>query len=283
MNDTLDRLATLGFTALEADIYLYLLQNGTSTGYAVSKAIGKAVANTYKGIESLRIRGAVEVSDTSKSRSCRAVPWRQFLASQRASYETNLTALEAALEALPEAADDEAVYQLDNSDRVITAAVEAIDNAKRIVLGDIEPSALPHVKAALERATARGVEVRIKIYEPEDVEGAHITLRVRGREVYGRTNDVALHINADGKEDVLAIFNHDMSRVLQAFTTRSALMNMKHYCALLYELTLTDIKQNLRRGDVEASLKNLDDTDHLQPFSANGPPLEGYIKTYDLK
>jgi len=134
---------------------------------------------------------------------------------------------------------------------------------------------------ALERAAARGVEVRIKIYEPAEVAGAHITLRVRGTEVYARTRDVALHINADGQSDVLALFSHDMSGVLQAFATKSALMNMKHYCALLYELTLTDIKQNLRAGDVAAAIKNLDDTDHLHPFSADGPPLEGFIKKYD--
>lgn len=276
-----DRLEEMGFTALEADIYLHLLQHGATTGYAVAKAIGKAVANTYKGIESLRAKGAVEVSDSDKSRTCRAVSWRTFLDSQRRAYEANLDELESALESLPDAEDDEAVYQLDNPDRVLAAAIEAIEGAKTIIFGDIEPAALPSVKPALERAAARGVEVRIKIYEPAKIDSAHITLRVRGTEVYARTKDVGFHINVDGRTDVLALFNHDMNSILQAFTTKSALMNMKHYCALLYELTLTDIKQNLRAGDVAAAIKNLDDTDHLHPFSADGPPLEGFIKKYD--
>lgn len=281
MNQILNRLMELGFTPLEADIYLHLLKTGPSTGYAVAKAIGKAVANTYKAVESLRSKGAIEVSDTDKSRTCRAVPWRQFLAGQRQAYEANMAELEAALESLPESDDDEAVYQLDNPERVIAMAKDAIDGAGRIILADIEPKALPFLKSVLESAAARGIEVRIKIYEPVDIKGAHITLRVRGAEVYGRTQDVGFHVNADGQSDVLALFNHTMTRVLQAFATKSALMNMKHYCALLYELTLTDIKQNLRDGNVVAAIRNLDDTDHLQPFSADGPPLEGFIKKYD--
>lgn len=281
MNSITEKLSKLGFTAQEADIYLFLLQNGTSTGYAVSKAIGKAIANTYKGIENLRLKGAVEVSDTKKSRTCRAVPWRLLLANQRKKYEDNLAQLETALETLPKPRADEAVYQLDGTDHVLTTAIDAIDSAKAVILGDIEPVVLPYVQSALERAAARGVEVRVKIYEPADIKGVHITLRVKGRDVYSRTNDVALHINVDGNNDVLAVFSRDMGRVLQAFTTQSALMNMKHYCALLYELTLTDIKQNLRSGNFDAAITNLDDTDHLQPFSANGPPLEGYLQNYD--
>jgi len=100
MSDIKHRLEDMGFTALEADIYLHLLQHGATTGYAVAKAIGKAVANTYKGIESLRSKGAVEVSDSDKSRTCRAVPWRTFLDSHKRAYEANLSELESALESL---------------------------------------------------------------------------------------------------------------------------------------------------------------------------------------
>lgn len=281
MNEAKDRLVDMGFTALECDIYLHLLQHGRCTGYAIAKAIGKAVANTYKGIESLRTKGAIEVSEEAKSRLCKAVPWRIFLETHRAAYQANLQSLENALEALPEAEDDEAVYQVDNPAQVIAAANTAINEATMVIFADIEPGILSKVSASLVEAAARGVEVRIKIYEPTDLPGVHITLRQRGKEVYERTADVKLHINADGKQDVLALFNSDLSRVLQAFTTKSGLMNMSHYCGLLYELILTEIKQNLRAGNFQAAVQNLTDTDHLHPFSADGPPLEGFIRKYD--
>jgi len=281
MHEAKARLADMGFTALESDIYLHLLQHGLSTGYAIAKSIGKAVANTYKGIESLRAKGAIEVSVSGKSRQCRAVPWQLFLESQRKAYAENISKLETALTALPAAEDDEAVYQLDNADQVKAAAIEAIDNATMVIFGDIEPAALPAMQKALIRAAARGVEVRIKIYEAATLPGVIVTLRERGEEVYGRTRDVKLHINADGKDDVLAIFNHDISRLLQAFSTKSGLMNMSHYCGLLYELILTEVKQNLKAGNFEAALKALSDTDHLHPMSADGPPLAGYAKKYD--
>lgn len=280
MMDAKNRLAEMGFTALESDIYLHLLQQGRSTGYAVAKAIGKAVANTYKGIDSLRAKGAIEVSEEGKSRICKAVPWQIFLQAQRSAYEENIRSLEAALEALPEAEDDEAVYQIDNPDQVIAAANTAINEASMVIFADIEPTVLPKISDALIAAAARGVEVRIKIYEPADLPGVIVTLRQRGKEVYGRTQDVKLHVNADGTQDVLALFNSDLSHLLQAFTTKSGLMNMTHYCKLLYELILTDVKQNLRAGKIDAAIKNLDDTDHLHPFSADGPALKGFIQKY---
>ena len=280
MNEAKTRLIEMGFTAFECDIYLHLLQHGLSTGYAVAKATGKAVANTYKSIESLKAKGAVDIS-VGKSRQCRAVPWQQFLESHRKAYEENLAELEIALATLPAAHDDEAVYQLDNPDHVRDAALQAINEAQSVIFADIEPAILPTIKEALEHAAARGVEVRIKIYEPVELRGVITTLRENGKQVYGRTNDVKLHINADGKQDLLAIFNHDMSKVLQAFGTKSGLMNMTHYCGLLYELILTEIKQNLKAGNIDAALKNLTDTDHLHPFSADGPPLEGFLKKYD--
>jgi len=279
MDEAKSRLAELGFTALECDIYLHLLQHGQLTGYAIAGAIGKAVANTYKGIESLKAKGAIDVS-VGKSRLCRAVPWEQFLKSQRKAYEDNLSKLEEALRTLPAAEDDEAVYQIDNPDHVRATALQIIKDAETIILADIEPAALPFLQDALIKAAGRGVEVRIKIYEPAELVGAHITLRLRGKEVYGRTKDVKFHINADGKQDILAVFNQDMARVQQAFSTKSCLMNMTHYCGLLYELILTEVKQNLKAGNHGMAAKNLTDTDHLHPFSADGPPLEGFMKKY---
>lgn len=281
MNDLKNRLMAMHFTSIESDIYVYLLQHGRSTGYAVAKAIGKAVANTYNAVESLRLKGAIEVTNEGKSRLCRAVPWQHFLKSQKKAYNDNIQQLEEALKALPQQENDEAVYQLDNVDQVIATAISTIQSAKKVIFADIEPLLLPKLQDHLIKAAARGIEVRIKIYEVADLPGVHITLRQRGAEVYARTRDVSFHINADGEQDVMGLFSLDMSRVLQAFHTESALMNMSHYCGLLYELILTDVKQNLRAGDFEAAIKNLDDTDHLHPMSAEGPALEGFERNYD--
>ena len=74
-------LIQIGFTQLESEVYLYLLTEGAHTGYAVAKAIGKAVANVYKAIERLAQKGAVEQS-SGNNKQCVALPWRQLITSR---------------------------------------------------------------------------------------------------------------------------------------------------------------------------------------------------------
>lgn len=61
-----DALVSLGFTALESEIYACLVREGSSSGYRVAQAIGKPAANTYKALEALLRKGAVVQDDVKK-------------------------------------------------------------------------------------------------------------------------------------------------------------------------------------------------------------------------
>jgi sugar-specific transcriptional regulator TrmB len=77
--DALQSLVSLGFTPLEAEVYVCLVQDSPATGYRVAQAVGRPVAGIYKTIESLANKGAV-VLDDGESRLCRAVPPAELLA-----------------------------------------------------------------------------------------------------------------------------------------------------------------------------------------------------------
>ncbi len=77
-DDCIEALVSLGFTALESEIYTFLLQESPVTGYRVAQALGKPTANTYKAIESLALKGAVIVAEGAQ-RHCRAVPAQELL------------------------------------------------------------------------------------------------------------------------------------------------------------------------------------------------------------
>src|SRR5262244_1295461 len=74
----IDALTRLGFTALEAEVYTWLLGEPGATGYRIAQGIGKPVANTYKALESLQKKGAILVEE-DESRLCRAVPPEELL------------------------------------------------------------------------------------------------------------------------------------------------------------------------------------------------------------
>jgi len=52
-------LGSIGFSGLEIDVYLALLEQPNASGYQVAQKMGKLVGSTYKALDSLRAKGAV--------------------------------------------------------------------------------------------------------------------------------------------------------------------------------------------------------------------------------
>jgi hypothetical protein len=94
-----DALVSLGFTALESEIYACLTREGSSSGYRVAQAIGKPAANTYKSLETLLRKGAV-VQDDVKKKTYAPVAPETLLTRLNKEFEKNRT---SALKALKDA------------------------------------------------------------------------------------------------------------------------------------------------------------------------------------
>lgn len=73
-----EALIGFGFTALESEIYAFLLQEHPATGYRVAQAIGKPAANVYKGLEALERKAAVIVEGTNSKEYRPVAPDRLF-------------------------------------------------------------------------------------------------------------------------------------------------------------------------------------------------------------
>lgn len=278
----IQQLINIGFTQLESEIYLYLLSQGQATGYAIAKGIGKPVANVYKAAESLVNKGGIEhIMDESKLYI--AVSWKSLLAAQQQKFETNMNLLSESLRDYPEYQDDEHVYQLKNVQQVIERTTSMIEQAEYVILADIEPDAIVWFASSLLKAVERGVDVRIKVYQPLELEGVSITYRKKGHEVYAKTRDVQFTLCADGKETMIALLNEGTDVMIQAFRTKSALMNMSFYCGLLYELILTDLKDVIPKGNIKAAQNILNNTKHLHPFSNENVVFQSYKQRYSNK
>src|SRR5215468_10366506 len=108
----IDALTRLGFTALEAEVYTFLLGEPGATGYRIAQGIGKPVANTYKALESLQRKGAILVED-DESRRFRAVPAEELLLGlERDFAQTRAQAARALARLGTDEASDDRVYQL---------------------------------------------------------------------------------------------------------------------------------------------------------------------------
>jgi sugar-specific transcriptional regulator TrmB len=281
MQIILEKLTHIGFTKLESEVYLHLLKNGTLTGYAVAKGIGKAVANVYKAVETLSQKGAVEFA-MSNSKLCTAVPWRQLLASQRKKFDDDIENLSECLKQLPEKKNDERVYQISHIEQVLQQGIRIIGEAEYILLADMEPEAISLFEPYLIAAAERGVEVRIEAYEPVDLPNVNITLRRQGKQIYQKIENIQFSLCADGQNMMLALITLDKSEVIQAFHSKSALINMSIYYKLLYGLILADLKFLITEGDVKGAQKLLEDTAHLHPYGSENTVFKSFTTRYKL-
>lgn len=278
-----EQLMEMGFTALEADIYLFLLTEGVQTGYAIAKGINKPTANVYKALESLSAKGAIEFSVSNKKQYF-ASDWKQLLKRREAQFSQTLSSLEKNLSELNrEQSDDEQVYQITQVDQVFEQSLLLISQAKNKLMVEAEPESVPIFKQALEQAAARGVEIWIKVYEPVELEGVNLILRQRGSEVYGKTNDISFKFAADGNAMLMADITSDQKNVIQAFRSNSALMGMSIYCGLLYEIVLTQLKKSIPSGEFSESQAILERTAHLHPMSTQNEVFQHYKEKYQIK
>src|SRR5215218_7868069 len=207
-DDSIQSLTALGFTGLEAEVYTALLREAPTTGYRVAQTLGKPVANTYKAIESLELKGAVLV-DEGESRVCRAVPPEELLARLARSFSEQRDRASRALAKFREAPTDDRVYQMRTRDQVFERARQMLDRAKEVAVLDLFPGPFEVLRPDLERALERGIEVALKLYAPADLPGADAVVTPRGPRIIARWPGEWLNVVVDGAEHMLAFLSPD--------------------------------------------------------------------------
>jgi len=259
-----EELIALGFSELEAEVYVFLLRESPATGYRVAQAIARTAANTYKAIESLEARGAIMVEE-SESRLCRAVSPRELLSGLEATFRRHRTdAAETLSKVLTDYSDDR-VYQLKTPTQVFERCRTILAEARQVVLVDSFPKPLDELRATIAKAIARGVRVAILAYEPAEMPGAAVVLNHQAPIVRSRWAGHWVNIAADSAEHVNALLTPDLSGVVHATWSASAFLSHLYHCGLLGELAMSAVHAAVRaRRSPEAIARVLRDVGRFE-------------------
>jgi predicted transcriptional regulator len=234
----IEALRGLGFTEIEALVYVFLLQNEPSTGYRVSHEIGKPTANTYKAIVSLEQRGAVQVDD-GENRLVRAVPPEELLGQMERRFRDQRESAAQALADIRRDAADDRVYALKSAAQVLERARSMLAEARGIVLADCFPRVFDALRDDLAAAAARGVAVTVKVYAEVQAPGVEVILQPGARRTFERWPGQQLSLVVDAEEHLLALFTDDLERVHQAVWSRSTFLSCLHHNHLAMEHLVT--------------------------------------------
>ena len=237
-NAATETLCELGFTGLEALAYVSLLKAPGATGYAIARAIGKPVANTYKALESLEQRGAVSAEDGA-ARSYRAVPVGELLSVISREFASRTAQADKALARLDFAIEDDRVYRLTGREAILERMRSLIASARSVLVVDAFPEALTAITEMLREAVKRGLTVRIKTYAPFELRGATVVTSPSGDAVMRRWDGTWLNAVADDTECLISLLG---DRESHGMWTRNHYFSLVYQAALSSEVALAELQ-----------------------------------------
>jgi len=248
--ERVEALTDLGLTALEAELYSALVESGPTTGYGLSKAIGKPVANTYKALYSLEEKGAILVEE-GETRLCRAVPPRELLARLDREFKDRRARAADALAGVRTPKVDEHVYRLSSAEQVVERALAMIKKSREHLCVEAFPVVLAPLAGALAKAAARGVGVLVEAYEPVDelgLDGCEVVLHPSRADIVPLWPGAMLNVCRDGEESLNALLDHEARAVLRATWTANAFLACHAYLAAVNNFGLSEVMSDLEGG-----------------------------------
>lgn len=241
-------LECLGLTPLEADVYGFLVQASPATGYRVAQALGKSVGMIYKAVESLEAKGAAMSADDGESRVIRAVPVADFIAQVRRQIDEACISATRALSTAPVPEPDDRLYRLTSREQVMQRAFEMFSRAERFAIVNATPGPAANLHDWMTSATAKGVRVAMKAFEPTALDGVDVRQDARGERAVRSAPGEWLLMTVDGRDVLVALFEHATGVLHAGYWTQNPLLAWTMFSGMSADFTLADVRQAVAAG-----------------------------------
>lgn len=159
-------LQAAGMSGYEAKAYLALLSHGSvMNGYEVAKVSGVPRSTVYETLSKLVARGAAfEVKSETGTVGYVALPADALIGRLRREVSGTIDGLAAILPTIARPAETRVVTHVQGIHGVIERATDVIDSAQTSLFASLWPEQAEAVRASLERAVDRGVDVSILVF-----------------------------------------------------------------------------------------------------------------------
>lgn len=245
-----ETLVPFGFTALESEIYVFLLKISPATGYRIAQGISKPAANTYKAIQALQAKGAILVEE-GPSRLCRAIPLEELMNRLQKDFESQRKKAEKQLKSIGKPAEDGRIYQLLSTDQILNRVREMLASAENSALLKLPSDELHSIEGDVEKAVDRGVKVSVLTSEPMQIDGADIAS-------HEEIVPGALTVVCDADQLLTGILNAEGDS--DAIWTRNSTLAKNTFVSLSAEFALAEVSTMLnadeKRGRMVRAIEN---------------------------
>jgi len=241
--NSVEAFIALGLTRVEAEVYVYLIENSPATGYAIANAIDRTKGATYKVLGSLERRGAVLIEDAEK-RLCKAVPPGEFLKQLDRDFQREKQKALTATKNLDSAPADDGIYRLTTSDQVYERCRMMLRECRVVAYLDLFPGPFDELRGDIRAAAARGVKTAMLLYKKNRIPGVWAVVEPRAETVLQKAPFHYVSISADGQQFLMAAISQKDGHVLDAFWSANVLYSFSMGSYLKYA-TLAVVYESL--------------------------------------
>ncbi len=160
---SIEEMKRLGFTGVEAQIYIFLLQYPHSTGYEVSKGLVLPRANAYQGLETLVVKESITAVSQEPTRYVAISPALLFRRIQE-EMRQRCSRLENQLAVLEKPDVMGHFWELRERSRIDLRLIELINAATYRIAASLWAEDLAWLTEPLKAARERGCTVILNIF-----------------------------------------------------------------------------------------------------------------------
>jgi sugar-specific transcriptional regulator TrmB len=199
-------LQALDLTEYEAKVYIALLGEQASSGYAVARISGVPRSRVYEVLGNLVERGIVLTSNGDPVQYA-ALPPQELLARWRKEVDAALTIAESGLEAIVATSTDRnLIWDLSGREAILERVRDVINRTGHRLLMQLWAEDAPAIEPQLRAASARGVEVMIVAYDDPGFDFGKVYLHEPGAdEIVAEHGGRWIILSADAREVVAGI------------------------------------------------------------------------------
>jgi predicted transcriptional regulator len=268
-------LAGIGLSGAEAEVYVALLSEPGASGYRVAQLVGKPAANTYKALDSLRVKGAAVADGSARAKSYVAIPIREYLDGVRRDLGSRQDEIEQELKQVVTTPLTGGIFQLTGATQVFERVCDLLGSARSVALVDVFPAPLERIRDCLVAAARRGVHVLVKAYAPTSVAGCEVIAADWEFVNLKAWNGDWLNVAVDCREYVQSFLRKDGAGVHEAVWSRNPYMSALTYAGIANELVLSQVALLLHNRAPTERVR--DEYSRLARLYLHGSPLSQVI------
>jgi sugar-specific transcriptional regulator TrmB len=198
--DPVEKLVEIGFSEYEAKAYVGLLQENPVTGYQLAKLSGVPRSMIYEVLGKLTARGAAMTLRKETGVKYAPVPAHEFLDQVHRDHEFLVASLKDELGSLDRLSDLEYVWNIEGHENVMAKVLEMVAQAERRIYVSLLPATFGALRAALQAAVDRGVQVVVYSTGELDLIGGRVIAAPAPEEAEERIEGLWLVLVVDGRE-----------------------------------------------------------------------------------